>query len=132
MAGFGALWFYDYFLTLSDEVRFPCLTQSPVPDISGSDRVHLVWEILVESVIVSGFEPQRDYVDGAPVFVLFILVSSLLPPDSASCTKRNTEQVLATMVPAMVVCRSVDPLPSVAPSQLLNSLLEPRVHKDGE
>ena len=96
----------------------------------------MVWKILVESVIVSGFELQRDHVDGAPVFVLFILVSSPLPCDSASFTERNTEQVLVTVVSTMAIRRSVripvNLLSPVALSQLLNSLLEPRVHEAGE
>ena len=87
------------------KVSFP--TQPPSPDISGSDRVHLVWEILVEFVIVSDFELRRDHVDGAPVFVLFILVSSLFPRNGTLYTERPKEQVLATVVPDMAIRRSV-------------------------
>jgi hypothetical protein len=72
-----------------------------------------------------------DYPDRAPVFVLFILVWSLLFRDGTSCTEGNKEQVLATMVPTMVirrlVCTPLGPVapPPVTPSQLRNSVFDP-------
>jgi len=48
-----------------------------------------------------------DWADGASVFVLFILVWPLFFRDAAPCTEGNKEQVLASLVPGVVILRSV-------------------------
>jgi hypothetical protein len=55
----------------------------------------------------SSFELWWDYSDRTPVLALFVLVWSLLIRDSRSCTEGNKEQILATVVPTMVVRRLV-------------------------
>lgn len=43
------MWIYDYFLTLGDEVRRPCVLSTEVPGSDRcTDRIRLAWKEILE------------------------------------------------------------------------------------
>jgi hypothetical protein len=56
IASLSTLWFYDYFLTLSDEVStFPILRQQALCDIPRTDKVCLVRKEVIWFVTLPNF-----------------------------------------------------------------------------
>ena len=95
----------------------------------------MVWKSVIWCVTFSNSNLREDDTNGSSVLVLFISVGSPLFHDRPSDTTDDKEQVLATMVPTVGVCRyvfiPVDPLFPTILSELPNSKFWFGIHKTG-